>query len=45
MTHLQFIIPAYGFAILLPAALALSAVQRLKLAQRRLAALDKRRPR
>jgi hypothetical protein len=43
MNHLAFIVPAYAFALLLPAALAFSAAHRLKLARQRLVALDRRR--
>ncbi len=43
MTHLAFIIPAYGVALVIPAAFALDAWRRLSRARARLAALEGRR--
>ncbi len=43
MTHLPYIAASYAIAILVPAGYALSAFARLRLAKRRLAALDTRR--
>lgn len=45
MTHLGFIAASYGLAVLVPAGFALGAVQRLRSARRRLAAIDPRGPR
>ncbi|MBV9783801.1 MAG: hypothetical protein JO264_08275 [Acidisphaera sp.] len=42
MTHLPFIAAAYAVAVLLPAGYAVAALHRLRLARRRLAALDPR---
>ena len=42
MTHLPFIIPAYALGIGVPLLLAITAWHRLRLAQRRLAAIDPR---
>ena len=43
MTHLPYIVAAYSLAVLVPAGYAVTAVSRLRAAQRRLAALDMRR--
>jgi hypothetical protein len=43
MTHLPFIAASYAIAIIVPAGYAVSAFARLRLAQRRLAALEARR--
>jgi uncharacterized membrane protein YbhN (UPF0104 family) len=42
MTHLPFVVSAYFIAIALPVAFAVDAARRLRLARRRLAALDPR---
>jgi hypothetical protein len=42
MTHLGFIVTAYALCIGVPVLFALSAIRRLALAQRRLAAIDPR---
>ncbi len=42
MTHLPFIAAAYALGTLVPALFGLSAWQRLRLARRRLAAIDPR---
>jgi hypothetical protein len=42
MTHLGFIMTAYALCIGIPALFALSAMRRLALARRRLAAIDPR---
>jgi len=43
MTHLPFIAGAYAIALLIPAGYALAAARRLRVAKRRLAALEPRR--
>ena len=45
MTHLPFIAAAYSLGILIPAAFALDAFWRMRLARRRLDAIDPRRNR
>jgi len=42
MTHLPFIIGAYAIGIAVPAAYAIAAAHRLRLARRRLRAIDPR---
>jgi len=43
MTHLPYIVAAYGLGVLIPGAFALAAFLRMRGAQRRLAAIDTRR--
>ncbi|HVZ08655.1 hypothetical protein [Rhodopila sp.] len=45
MTHLGFVATAYGLGIAVPLAFTLAAVARLRLATRRLAAIDPRQNR
>ena len=45
MTHLGFIAASYGLAILIPVGFAIGATSRLRVARRRLAAIDPRGPR
>jgi len=42
MTHLPFIVMAYGLGVLIPLALAVDAYRRVRTARRRLAAIDPR---
>lgn len=42
MTHLPFIVAAYGLGIAIPLAYAIAALQRLTTARRKLAAIDPR---
>lgn len=42
MTHLPYVAAAYTLGVAIPVALAVSAWQRLRLARRRLAAIDPR---
>jgi hypothetical protein len=43
MTHLPYVVAAYVLGVAIPATFALAAVVRMRAAQRRLAALDRRR--
>jgi heme exporter protein D len=45
MTHLPYIIAAYGFGVMIPGTFAVTAFVRMRTAQRRLAAVDRRRTR
>jgi heme exporter protein D len=45
MTHLPYIIAAYGLGVLIPGAFGVAAFARMRTAQRRLAAVDRRRTR
>ncbi len=42
MTHLPFIVTAYGLGVLIPLGFALDAFRRVRTARRRLAAIDPR---
>jgi hypothetical protein len=43
MTHLPYIVAAYALGVLIPGAFAAAAFLRMRIAHRRLAAIDKRR--
>jgi len=45
MTHLPYIIAAYGLGVVIPGTFAVAAFLRMRTAQRRLAAVDRRRAR
>jgi hypothetical protein len=45
VTHLPYIVAAYALGVLIPGSFAMAAFMRMRTAQRRLAAIDRRRGR